>query len=42
MSKIKNCPKMMEVLGRIAQADEERAVKLRQAVKAALEQMATS
>lgn len=34
--------KMMEVLGRIAQADEERAVKLRQAVKAALEQMATS
>ncbi len=34
--------KMMEVLGRIAQADEERAFKLRQAVKAALEQMATS
>ncbi len=33
--------KMMEVLGRIAQADEERAAKLRQAVKAALEQMAT-
>lgn len=31
--------KMMEVLGRIAQADEERAVKLRQAVKAELEQM---
>jgi len=31
--------KMMEVLGRIAQADEERAAKLRQAVKAALEQM---
>lgn len=31
--------KMMEVLGRIAQADEERATKLRQAVKAALEQM---
>lgn len=34
--------KMMEVLGRITQADEERAAKLRQAVKAALEQMATS
>ena len=34
--------KMMEVLGRIAQADGERATKLRQAVKAALEQMATS
>ena len=33
--------KMMEVLGRIAQADEERAAKLRQAVKAALEQMTT-
>ena len=33
--------KMMEVLGRIAQADGERATKLRQAVKAALEQMAT-
>ena len=33
--------KMMEVLGRIAQADEERAAKLRQAVKAALEQMGT-
>lgn len=32
--------KMMEVLGHIAQADEERAAKLRQAVKAALEQMA--
>lgn len=31
--------KMMEVLGRITQADEERATKLRQAVKAALEQM---
>lgn len=31
--------KMMEVLGRIAQADEERAAKLKQAVKAALEQM---
>lgn len=31
--------KMMEVLVRIAQADEERAAKLRQAVKAALEQM---
>lgn len=31
--------KMMEVLGRIAQSDEERAAKLRQAVKAALEQM---
>ena len=31
--------KMMEVLDRIAQADEERAAKLRQAVKAALEQM---
>ena len=31
--------KMMEVLGRIAQADEERAAKLRQAVKAVLEQM---
>ena len=31
--------KMMEVLGRIAQADEERATKLQQAVKAALEQM---
>ena len=34
--------KMTEVLGRIAQADEERGAKLRQAVKAALEQMATS
>lgn len=34
--------KMMEVLGRIAHADEERAAKLRQAVKAALEQMTTS
>lgn len=34
--------KMMKVLGRIAQADEGRAAKLRQAVKAALEQMATS
>ena len=33
--------KMMEVLGRIAQANEEQAAKLRQAVKAALEQMAT-
>ena len=33
--------KMMEVLGRIAQADEGRAAKLRQAVKAALEQMTT-
>lgn len=32
--------KMMEVLGRIAQANEEQAAKLRQAVKAALEQMA--
>lgn len=31
--------KMMEVLGRIAQADEERAAKLRQAVEAALKQM---
>ncbi len=31
--------KMMEVLGRIAQADDERAAKLRQAVKAALDQM---
>ena len=31
--------KMMEVLGRIAQTDEERAAKLQQAVKAALEQM---
>ena len=31
--------KMMEVLGRIAQADEERAARLQQAVKAALEQM---
>ncbi len=31
--------KMMEVLGRITQADEERSAKLRQAVKAALEQM---
>ena len=31
--------KMMEVLGRIAQTDEERAAKLRQPVKAALEQM---
>lgn len=31
--------KMMEVLGRIAQANEEQAAKLRQAVKAALEQM---
>lgn len=31
--------KMIEVLGRIAQADEERAAKLKQAVKAALEQM---
>ncbi len=31
--------KMMEVLGRIAQADDERAAKLRQAVEAALEQM---
>ena len=31
--------KMMEVLGHIAQTDEERAAKLRQAVKAALEQM---
>lgn len=31
--------KMMEVLGRIIQADGERAVKLRQAVQAALEQM---
>ena len=34
--------KMTEVLGRIPQADEERGAKLRQAVKAALEQMATS
>lgn len=34
--------KMMEVLGRIVQVDEERAAKLRQAVKAALEQMAAS
>ncbi len=34
--------KMVEVLVRIAQASEERANKLRQAVKAALEQMATS
>lgn len=33
--------KMMEVLNRIAQANEEQAAKLRQAVKAALEQMAT-
>lgn len=32
--------KMMEVLGRIAQADGERATRLRQAIKAALEQMA--
>lgn len=32
--------KMMEVLGRIAQVDGERATKLRQAIKAALEQMA--
>lgn len=32
--------KMVEVLGRIAQTDDERATKLRQAVKAALEQMA--
>ena len=31
--------KMMEVLNRIAQADEEQAAKLRNAVKAALEQM---
>lgn len=31
--------KMMEVLGRIARANEEQAAKLRQAVKAALEQM---
>lgn len=31
--------KMMEVLDRIAQADEERAARLRKAVKAALEQM---
>lgn len=30
---------MMEVLNRIAQADEEQAAKLRNAVKAALEQM---
>ena len=34
--------KMMEVLNRIAQANEEQAAKLRQAVKAALEQMTTS
>ncbi len=33
--------KMVEVLGRIAQVDEGRADKLRQAVKAALEQMTT-
>ena len=33
---------MMEVVGRVAQASEERANKLRQAVKAALEQMTTS
>lgn len=32
--------KMMDVLGRITQANEEQAAKLRQAVKAALEQMA--
>lgn len=31
---------MIEVLDRIAQTAEERATKLRQAVKAALEQMA--
>lgn len=34
--------KMMDVLNRIAQANEEQAAKLRQAVKAALEQMTTS
>ena len=31
--------KMMEVLNRIAQANEEQAAKLQQAVRAALEQM---
>lgn len=34
--------KMMDVLNRIAQTNEEQAAKLRQAVKAALEQMTTS
>ena len=33
---------MMEVLGRIAQANKEQAAKLRQAVKAALGQMGVS